>query len=194
MHWTSPHCSMILKKNLIRESESNLIRISLSQSLLYRAFHWGMQGAWNGQKGDEVPQGCSWEFNPPDSSHMGGSWEHMIGIARRILDSMFLQLNTHLTHKVLCTLMAEVSAFINAQPLLPVSADPEQPCILSPCSLHRRQEFHHLLDTSQIRTCTQSNGNKVRLLQTSSRSAEVVNTCNTDRSGQYLAETFKLEI
>jgi len=94
-----------------------------------------MQGAWNGQKGDEVPQGCSWEFNPPDSSHMGGLWEHMIGIARRILDSMFLQLSTHLTHKVLCTLMAEVSAIINAQSLLPVSADPEQPCILSPSML-----------------------------------------------------------
>lgn len=31
-------------------------------------------------------------------SHRGGSWERMIGIARRILDSLFLQLNTHLTH------------------------------------------------------------------------------------------------
>ncbi|KAI3353038.1 hypothetical protein L3Q82_019611, partial [Scortum barcoo] len=36
-------------------------------------------------------QGCSWEFNPPHASHMGGSWERMIGIARRILDSMLLQ-------------------------------------------------------------------------------------------------------
>lgn len=80
-------------------------------------------------------QGCSWEFNPPHSSHMGGSWERMIGIARRILDSMFLQLNTRLTHEVLCTLMAEVTAIINARPLLPVSADPEQPFILSPSML-----------------------------------------------------------
>ncbi len=51
---------------------------------------------------------------------------------RRILDSMFLQLKTRLTHEVLCTLMAEVTAIINARPLLPVSADPEQPFILSP--------------------------------------------------------------
>ncbi|XP_039534522.1 uncharacterized protein LOC120483523 [Pimephales promelas] len=80
-------------------------------------------------------QGCSWEFNPPHSSHMGGSWERMIGIARRILDSMFLQLNTRLTHEVLCTLMAEVTAIINARPLLPVSVDPEQPFILSPSML-----------------------------------------------------------
>ncbi len=46
-------------------------------------------------------QGCSWEFNPPHSSHMGGSWERLIDIARRILDSMFLQLKTRLTHEVL---------------------------------------------------------------------------------------------
>ena len=45
-------------------------------------------------------QGCSWEFNPPHASHMGGSWERMIGFARRILDSMLQQQNTRLTHEV----------------------------------------------------------------------------------------------
>ena len=30
----------------------------------------------------------SWIFNPPHSSHMGGVWERMIGITRRILVSM----------------------------------------------------------------------------------------------------------
>lgn len=77
-------------------------------------------------------QGCSWDFRPPHASHMGGSWERMIGIARRILDSMLLQLKSRLTHEVLCTLMAEVTAIINARPLLPVSTDPLQPFILSP--------------------------------------------------------------
>ena len=33
---------------------------------------------------------CTWIFNPPHASHMGGSWERMIGMARRILDVMFL--------------------------------------------------------------------------------------------------------
>lgn len=80
-------------------------------------------------------QGCSWEFNPPHASHMGGSWERMIGIARRILDSMLLQSKVQLTHDVLCTLMAEVSAIINARPLLPVSSDPDNPFILSPSML-----------------------------------------------------------
>lgn len=31
-------------------------------------------------------QKCVWIFNPPHSSHMGGVWERMIGVARRILD------------------------------------------------------------------------------------------------------------
>lgn len=80
-------------------------------------------------------QGCSWEFNPPHASHMGGSWERMIGVARRILDSMLLEQYTRLTHEVLCTLMAEVTAIINARPLIPVSNDHEDPFILSPSML-----------------------------------------------------------
>lgn len=31
---------------------------------------------------DLCEQGCSWTFNSPHGSHMGGSWERMIGIAR----------------------------------------------------------------------------------------------------------------
>ncbi len=30
---------------------------------------------------------CCWQFNPPHASHMAGSWERMIGVARRILDT-----------------------------------------------------------------------------------------------------------
>ncbi|KAJ7998281.1 hypothetical protein DPEC_G00221070 [Dallia pectoralis] len=81
-------------------------------------------------------QGCVWTFNPPHASHMGGSWERMIGIARRILDSMFLELKSStLTHEALTTLMAEVAAIINARPLVPVSTDPEDPFILTPATL-----------------------------------------------------------
>ncbi|XP_059847806.1 uncharacterized protein LOC132406319 [Hypanus sabinus] len=43
-----------------------------------------------------------------------------------------MQQRTRLTHEVPCTLMAEVTAIINAQSLLPVSSDPENPFILSP--------------------------------------------------------------
>lgn len=81
-------------------------------------------------------QQCTWTFNPPHSSHMGGAWERLIGVARRILDSMFLQQRfSSLTHEVLVTLMAEVCAIINARPLLPVPNDPESPLILTPSML-----------------------------------------------------------
>ncbi|XP_051816711.1 uncharacterized protein LOC127537707 [Acanthochromis polyacanthus] len=80
--------------------------------------------------------GCTWKFNPPHASHMGGVWERMIGVTRRILDSMLLQnKHTHLTHDVLCTLMAEISAIINARPLVPVSSDSSSPFLLSPAMI-----------------------------------------------------------
>lgn len=57
-------------------------------------------------------QECVWIFNPPHASHMGGLLERIIGITRKILDSMFFQLKSpRLTHEVLSTLMAEVTAF-----------------------------------------------------------------------------------
>lgn len=78
---------------------------------------------------------CKCEFNPAHSSHMGGSWECMIGVARKILDSMVLdQKTSQLTHEILVTL-AEVSAIINARPLVPVSSDPESPVLLTPATL-----------------------------------------------------------
>ncbi|KAI7789365.1 hypothetical protein IRJ41_003871 [Triplophysa rosa] len=81
-------------------------------------------------------EGCTWTFNTPHSSHMGGSWERMIGIARRILDAMFLQAgSTRLTHEVLTTLMAEVMAIINARPLVSISTDSDSPTILTPSML-----------------------------------------------------------
>ncbi|XP_059826414.1 uncharacterized protein LOC132394366 [Hypanus sabinus] len=46
-----------------------------------------------------------------------------------------MQQRTRLAHEVLCTLMAEVTAIINAQSFLPVSSDPENPFILSPSTL-----------------------------------------------------------
>lgn len=81
-------------------------------------------------------KGCSWVFNPPHASHMGGSWERLIGVARRILDAMLRQTGpTQLTHEVLSTFMAEVTAIMNARPLVPISTDPDSPVILTPAML-----------------------------------------------------------
>ncbi|XP_055998874.1 uncharacterized protein LOC130047578 [Ostrea edulis] len=76
----------------------------------------------------------NWVFNPPHSSHMGGVWERMIGVARRILNPLLLDVK-HLTHEVLTTLMAEVSSIMNARPLVPVSSDPGNPLPLTPNTL-----------------------------------------------------------
>lgn len=83
----------------------------------------------------------NWVFNPPHSSHMGGSWERMIGIARRILDSLLLDVG-QLTHDILTTFMAEVSAIINARPLVPLDSDPEVPFPLTPATLLTMKTEH----------------------------------------------------
>ena len=74
-------------------------------------------------------QKCSWVFNPPHSSQMFGAWERMIGIACCILDCMLLQggSSSLLTREVLTSFIAEVTAGINARPLVPVSSDPDAP-------------------------------------------------------------------
>lgn len=83
-----------------------------------------------------LEKGCSWVFNPPHASHMGGSWERLIGMARRILDALLLQKGpTLLTHKVLSTFMAEVMAIMNARPLVSISTDPDMPMVLTPVML-----------------------------------------------------------
>lgn len=80
--------------------------------------------------------GTVWIFNPPHSSHMGGVWERMIGVARKVLDALLLDnKGASLTHEVLVTFMAEVSAIMNSRPLVPVSTDPESPQVLSPSML-----------------------------------------------------------
>ena len=90
-----------------------------------------------------IGKDIKWIFNPPHASHMGGVWERMIGIARKILDSMFADNSTkgNLTHEVLVTLMAEVSAVMNSRPITNVSNDPEDPLVLSPALLLTHKNF-----------------------------------------------------
>ena len=87
----------------------------------------------NGEVADYLKNsGIIWTFNPPLSSHMGGLWERMIGLSRKILDSMLLgPQGKHLTHEVLTTLMAEVSGIVNSRPIAPITSDPDA-LVLSP--------------------------------------------------------------
>ena len=85
-----------------------------------------------------------WIFNAPHSSHMGGVWERMIGITRRILDALLLgPKGKNLTHEVLSTLMVEVSAIINSRPITSISNDPDMPFILSPAVLLNQKISGH---------------------------------------------------
>lgn len=81
-------------------------------------------------------QGCTWTFNAPHSSHMGGAWERLIGVARRILEGLLVKMGaTRLSHEDLSTLMAKVMAIMNARPLVPISYDAEVPEMLTPATL-----------------------------------------------------------
>ncbi|XP_021366693.1 uncharacterized protein LOC110459000 [Mizuhopecten yessoensis] len=83
-----------------------------------------------------LEDGCRWIFNPPPpphASHMGGVWERMIGVTRRIIDALLLDSRRGvLTHEVLTTFLAEVTAIVNSRPLVPLSSDPQDPYPLSP--------------------------------------------------------------
>ena len=81
-------------------------------------------------------EGCEWVMNPPHASHFGGVWERQIGTIRRVLDAMFAQLgSTQLSHELLVTLMAEVTAIVNARPITPIPSDADDPRPLSPAML-----------------------------------------------------------
>ncbi|XP_069129286.1 uncharacterized protein [Argopecten irradians] len=87
--------------------------------------------------------GIVWKFNAPHSSHMGGVWERMIGLVRRILDSMMSSVSArNLTHDVLTTLMAEICAIVNSRPVASISNDATTPEILSPATL-LNQKIHY---------------------------------------------------
>ncbi|VDI27053.1 Hypothetical predicted protein [Mytilus galloprovincialis] len=78
----------------------------------------------------------TWQFNPPHASHFGGAWERLIGVSRRILDSLLLENRfKDLTHEMLTTFLAEVTAIVNNRPLTCVSYDSESPSVITPSLL-----------------------------------------------------------
>ena len=62
---------------------------------------------------------CEWipfKFNTPRSSHMGGSWERLIGTVRRALEPMLRNHGKQLDDESLRTLMTEVKNIVNSRP------------------------------------------------------------------------------
>lgn len=176
-------------KQLISDCGTNFIRASKELGMHKEQLNTSVQRYLN-------QQGCSWEFNPPHASHMGGSWERLIGVARRILDSMLREQFTRLTHDVLCTLMAEVTAIINARPLTSVSNDPEDPFILSPAILLTQKVGVPPPPGDFTKTSSPNNGDKCRLLPTNSGTVgaeSICQPCSIGGNGPDHTKTYKKE-
>ena len=61
--------------------------------------------------------GCDIEFNPPAASHRGGVWERMIGVARRIIETILCEHRSRLDDEGLMTVLSEAACVINSRPL-----------------------------------------------------------------------------
>lgn len=73
-------------------------------------------------QGALIPSGVEWSFNSPAGSHHGGVWESMIGMVKRILNSVLHQQT--LDDDGLQTVMCEVEAILNDRPITKLSDDP----------------------------------------------------------------------
>ena len=75
----------------------------------------------------------SFQMNPPSASHMGGSWERLIGVVRSVLNVILDQHSTRLDDSSLSTFLYEVAAIINSRPLsLEHITDSDHPEPLTP--------------------------------------------------------------
>ena len=87
---------------------------------------------WNQENIHEVliQRNVQWIFNPPTASHMGGVWERIIRLVRKVINAL-LKKQT-LDDEGIMTLMYEVEAIIYARPLTKVSDDPRDMNMLTP--------------------------------------------------------------
>lgn len=75
-----------------------------------------------------------WRFNPPSAPHMGGAWERLVGVIKRVLRAI-MPANLRLTDEILSTTFCEAEAIVNARPLTKLSDDPDDLTPLSPNTL-----------------------------------------------------------
>ncbi|XP_065076509.1 uncharacterized protein LOC135700047 [Ochlerotatus camptorhynchus] len=72
----------------------------------------------------------SWEFLPPSSPHMGGSWERLIGSVKKNL--MAILPARKLSDEVLRNLLTEIEGTVNSRPLTHVPVDDDSAPALTP--------------------------------------------------------------
>ena len=73
----------------------------------------------------------SWNFQTPRASHMGGVWERLIRVTRKVMTGL-LPDNIRLTDESLRTLLCEAEAVINTRPITKVSESATDCAALTP--------------------------------------------------------------
>jgi len=75
-------------------------------------------------------RGIQWNFIPPHSPHMGGTWERLV---QSIKKSLYAILQCQAPRdEVLLTLLTEAENMVNSRPLTIVSSDPDDPEAITP--------------------------------------------------------------
>ena len=78
----------------------------------------GDQGTnFMGARESLLRMGCEFFPNPPKSSHRGGAWERMIGVARKVIEGILLEHSDSLDDEGFSTLLAETTQVMNSRPL-----------------------------------------------------------------------------
>ena len=85
-----------------------------------------------------VKKGMKWKFNPPSAPHYGGAWERLVRSFKHVFYAVLGK--RLLTDEILATTFCLVEQSLNAQPLVPASADATNLDALTP--------NHFLLGTS----------------------------------------------
>lgn len=70
-----------------------------------------------GAQNEWLKMGCDLIFNPPASSHRGGVWERLIGVARCVIVGILCEHGSRLDDKGLMPVMSEETFVINSRPL-----------------------------------------------------------------------------
>ena len=80
-------------------------------------------------------QRIQWELIPPKGSHHGGVWERMVKTIKRVINGVVPYSKGTTSSEILSTLLCEVEAQVNNQPLTKVSKDPNDAAALTPSHL-----------------------------------------------------------
>ena len=92
-----------------------------------------------------APQGIEWSVIPPHAASMGGAWERLVGLVKRVLHSM-VHGEMHFEH--LRTLVIVAAGILNRRPLVRPSGDSSDFSPLTP--MHFIHPSHVVVSSSDV--------------------------------------------